>query len=699
VDPVLEIGIGRERGGGYNVELRFSDADSDSLIAPTLAASLLEPKDLDQHRLDPHCYGEALSTQLFSDPAVRAMYDRVNAVVESKGASMRLQLLVKSSAPELDALRWELLVDPASKEPIATSERRLFSRLMVSQDWRSVRLRARASLSALVVVSEPTDLDQYGLVGGYCDSAIRDAQHSLHGTASRVLGSKGGEPATLACIVTALRDGVDILYLMCHGRINAGVPLLYLQRDTGAADVIDGRVLARRIGELARPPVLAFLASCESAGSEDEANSEPLSSHASLAARLAEAGVQAIVAMQGRITVETIRRAVPRFFAEVLTDGRIERAMAAARGEVRERRDSWMPALYSRLKGGRIWYEPSLATHDAGKWPSLCLQIHAKKLVPIIGPDASERFLGTTGELAVRLADQYGYPMWARDRSNLSRVSQFIAVTQAPAVASREVENQLRRQVADRLRAAFDLSTDGLSLPDMLAKAAERLEQSDPCRALAELDLPVYVTTSTETTLFKALKKQGKDPTPLYCRWRKTAENHPCEPVYDGTPTPHSPIVYHAFGVIGDPESLVLTEDDFLDYIIAASTYKLIPTAVRGSLMGGSLLFLGFPFDDLGFRVLFRLIMTLDGIAALKKEAHVGVQVEPVQDELVDVQRARKYLEKYFETDLRAGGARSEPSIDIFWGSAEDFVQELRGRLNTYQVAPLPPPVTSHGWF
>ena len=76
---------------------------------------------------------------------------------------LRLRLLVGPTAAELHALRWELLCDPDSGALLASSERVLFSRFMLSQDWRPVRLRPKATLRALVAVAAPTDLAEYGL--------------------------------------------------------------------------------------------------------------------------------------------------------------------------------------------------------------------------------------------------------------------------------------------------------------------------------------------------------------------------------------------------------------------------------------------------------------------------------------------------------------------------------------------------------
>ena len=176
--------------------------------------------------------------------------------------------------------------------------------------------------------------------------------------------------------------------------------------------------------------------------------------------------------------------------------------------------------------------------------------------------------------------------------------------------------------------------------------------------------------------MLKSLKAAGREPTPLLCDWRPSEDNHPREPPYDGEPTSQEPIVYHVFGVLGKPSSLVLTEDDIFDYLLATAEYKLIPTAVRGALTRSSLLFLGFRLDDWTFRALFRLIMTLGGIHRLRDFAHVGVQVDPEEHSLIDVERACRYMERYF------GAARDAPPLSIYWGSARDFLEELVRQLH-----------------
>lgn len=83
----------------------------------------------------------------------------------------------------------------------------------------------------------------------------------------------------------------------------------------------------------------------------------------SLAPRLAEAGVSAVVAMQGKISMTTIEQAMPVFFKELLDDGQIDRALAVARAKVRERAD--FNALRLALEGLGTGRNPVLHTHQA----------------------------------------------------------------------------------------------------------------------------------------------------------------------------------------------------------------------------------------------------------------------------------------------------------------------------------------------
>lgn len=695
----LELGLRRVTGEAYQVDLRFTHPDSQGEVAPVSGPAALDLEELLALQQDPRAYGEALAAQVFADEKARLLYCRARTAVEATGRFLRLRLLVGPTAPELHNLRWELLTDPETREALATSEKILFSRFLFSQDWRPVKLRPKLSLTAVVAVAAPADLDRYQLAAVDRDGEISRAREALGDTVHlSVLGQE--EPLTLDRLAARLREGVDVLYLVCHGALIRGkTPYLFLQDEEGNVARIEGAALVERMRELPQPPRLVVLASCESGGTADG------SPHAALAPRLAEAGVTAIIAMQGKITMETMKKAIPVFLSELGRDGQIDRALAVARGTVRERPDAWMPALYLRLKSGRIWYEPGFAgeSGDFAKWKSICRRVRQGRFIPILGPDVGETLAGTSRELAGRLADAEEFPLEDYERTDLAKVTQYLSISQDREYAQSSVLQQLRRQVLERNEDILDETLRSRPLPEILDAVIDKRRGSRRCpyRVLTELPASIYINASSETLLYKSLKAAGRQPTLLACDWRPTEQSHPREPHFEGRPSAEKPVVYHVFGVFGQPDSLVFTEDDFFDYLIATATYKLIPAAVRSSLTESSLLFLGFPLGGWTFRVLFRLIMTLEGCADLKQYSHVGVQVDPEEHSLADVERARKYLEGYFGTDRSAGHGRGEPRIDIYWGTAADFLKELNAQLKNTADEEVPAEAggASSGWF
>ncbi|MEE8526504.1 MAG: CHAT domain-containing protein [Thermoanaerobaculia bacterium] len=670
----LEIDLQRVQADAYQVDLRFTDpepgqgSERDAGEKPRAKGiAALDPGELLALQDDPSAYGKALATQLFADEPVRMLWVRAKTAAESRGLFLRIRLRIDSSAPELHALRWELLRDPESGAVLATSEKTPFSRFMVSSDWRPVRLQPRSDLRALVAVSAPSNLAKYQLADVDLDGEIDRATAAMDGIEVEIAGRD--QPLTLELLVERLRAGVDVVYLVCHGALIRRVPRLYLQNDTGEVEVADGAELAQRIAELPQAPRLMVLASCDSALAQ---TGDQLAAETALAPRLAEAGVPAILAMQGKISMTTVEKAMPAFFAELVKDGQLDRALAVARGAVRDRDDAWMPALYLRLKRGMIWYVPGFGGADEAflKWKSITSSVHQGTFIPIIGPAVAEHVFGPAGDLAHDLSELHGLPLTSYQSHDLSKVAQFLSVDQSPKYARDQIVKHLRKRLLERLPEAAEAGQ--LSLPKLLDAVVASQRQDDPVRILSRLPASVFISANLDPLLLKSLKAAGRKPETLLCNWRPTADNHPTEPVYVGEPTAERPILYHVFGVLGRPESLVLTEDDFFDYLLAVAEYKLMPTAVRGQLTRNSLLFLGFRLDLWKFRGLFRQIMALSGKRRLRDFAHVGVQVEPQED--LEVDRLREYLEESY----RSGDL---PPISIYWGTAADFLRELDANL------------------
>jgi hypothetical protein len=185
---------------------------------------------------------------------------------------------------------------------------------------------------------------------------VERAQQALVDTSVTIVGKD--QPLTLEHLKAALRAGVDIVYLVCHGGFTTAIePFLYLQDLAGLVAPVKAADFALQIRGLAQAPRLMVLASCESATRQGATAlpEERPTAQTSLAPLLANAGVSVVLAMQGRISMGTVKVAMPLFFKELMKDGQIDRALAVARGAVRGHPDYWMPALFLRLKGGRMW--------------------------------------------------------------------------------------------------------------------------------------------------------------------------------------------------------------------------------------------------------------------------------------------------------------------------------------------------------
>ncbi|NJL35128.1 MAG: CHAT domain-containing protein, partial [Chloroflexaceae bacterium] len=131
------------------------------------------------------------------------------------------------------------------------------------------------------------------------------------------------------------------------------------------ANVVSGNELVERLNELPTLPRLVVLASCQSAGS-GSVGRDTEQTLAALGPRLAEAGIPAVLAMQGNVALLTLEHFMPAFFRELQRDGLVDRAMTAARSLVRDANDWWMPVLFMRLRSGRIWYVPGFSDEQRG---------------------------------------------------------------------------------------------------------------------------------------------------------------------------------------------------------------------------------------------------------------------------------------------------------------------------------------------
>jgi hypothetical protein len=240
------------------------------------------------------------------------------------------------------------------------------------------------------------------------------------------------------------------------------------------------------------------------------------------------------------------------------------------------------------------------------------------------------------------------------DSDNLTRVAQFVAVIE-------EDEFVPRDEICNKIyELSKEITPKYFEVPD------------EPHGVLADLPLPVYITTNYDDFMVRALKSRGKTPNQEICRWNDCLMQY--KPMSaDFIPTPEKPLVYHLHGCYEIPESLVLTEDDYLDFLVAISMEQnRLPPLIQEAFTRTSLLLLGYKITDWDFRVLFRILAGYLGRSLSRK--HISVQLVPGNVSEHQKERAQKYLDRYF-ADLH---------IQVYWQDCREFASELKTRWEAF---------------
>jgi hypothetical protein len=214
---------------------------------------------------------------------------------------------------------------------------------------------------------------------------------------------------------------------------------------------------------------------------------------------------------------------------------------------------------------------------------------------------------------------------------------------------------------------AFELNIDfsDLSGEGRSAKARELIELLKRQNRLS--DLAAIARQKRPDVDWTGLLGQGdKDSDPSWAN-RGLPSVFEVDPSY--YPTSDEPLVYHLLGLDAYPASMVLTEDDYLDFLVTISAdRRIVPRRVKQALSDSSLVLLGYDLQGWDFRVLFR------GLIARKRSTRrtlsVAIQLAPAADETgqpAEIDSAQSYLERYFD----------KANFKIYWGSPGGFVQDL----------------------
>ncbi len=282
-------------------------------------------------------------------------------------------------------------------------------------------------------------------------------------------------------------------------------------------------------------------------------------------------------------------------------------------------------------------------------------------------------------EISRNWCRDYGYPF--NDTFNLPRVAQFLAIEYKSHMYPKTI-------LSDTLR---EIQPPDFSLPEYA---------NTPYSVLSDLKLPVYITTNYDHFMEAALISRGREPVTDFCRWNedllsddtyaslssgindvsfsfsKTRLSPLSEQGSDYKPTEGRPLVYHLYGDSSIPESMVLTEKDFFDFVInlhSRQDVTSLKSFILQPLSRSSLLFIGYRLNAKDFRLIFQGLISLQ--KANFRPTTIAIQLPPGIDKDKAILRM-KYLNLYTENFYK---------LNIHWASLKDFVSELNSRWIEYR--------------
>jgi SIR2-like protein len=271
-------------------------------------------------------------------------------------------------------------------------------------------------------------------------------------------------------------------------------------------------------------------------------------------------------------------------------------------------------------------------------WDVLIKRIRDGRCTPFLGAGASFPALPLGSVIAREWAQEHHYPL--DNPSNLVEVAQFLAVKYDPLFPKEKI---LRR-------------FEGVAAPNFN-------DSDEPHGVLADFPLPIYLTTNYDDFMVQALRSRYRDARRELCRWNDLIKDRQSVFDSDFTPTVANPVVFHLHGHTV-PESLVLTEDDYLSFLAnIVREPNLLPAPIQEALYLSTCLFIGYKLADWNFRVIFQ------GLGPRLRQVLSVVVLRPPDDSEVALNQ-REYLDRYY-------GAMD---LKVYWGTAREFCSELRQR-------------------
>jgi hypothetical protein len=270
---------------------------------------------------------------------------------------------------------------------------------------------------------------------------------------------------------------------------------------------------------------------------------------------------------------------------------------------------------------------------------TLIYAINQDNCILMLGPDtAVETVDGLPRLLTESLANQLAERLDPGTRkplnpSDLAQVSQYFAIEKG----RQSLEAKVASFYSDKQELCSDLHRD-----------------------LAALPFYFTITTTPDSMFIKALVENKKEPVMNWYDFK--GEN----PGMVQMGTVEKPLVYYLFGAVPEPGSLMLTEKDLLDFLVALSSGKRpLPDNIRSELQdeNKSFLFLGFGFKHWYLRILLHVLQ-----GGRKKNSRSFALEKFPPENTAELQRTVFFFK------------RSDYKIHIFKEDFNGFAAQLRER-------------------
>ncbi len=174
-----------------------------------------------------------------------------------------------------------------------------------------------------------------------------------------------------------------------------------------------------------------------------------------------------------------------------------------------------------------------------------------------------------------------------------------------------DLENLLPRESVSNLQRVslfYEVKNNRQKLVRRVSDAVFTNKKPSPILcALARMKFPLVITTNYDQLFENALQGAGK--TPLVSVYNKTGDQPTRD--YPGNLDPNQPFVVKVHGDVQSPESIVITDEDYIQFVLRMSDkepFNPVPLTFRFFFTKWPTLFVGYSLLDYNLRLLFKTL-------------------------------------------------------------------------------------------